>query len=206
MVLHELELTNFRSYAARTFNLSPEVTIITGSNASGKTNILEALYVLGLVRSFRAKDQDMVAHGQSFYRIAAKHDQGQISLGFEITPPSSRKQIKHNSASTSQSNHIGTLPVVLFEPGQVAMVDGPPVERRRYLNTLLGQTDRSYLKQLQTYHRALQQRNQVLEQGIKGLNQLFAWDVVLAEAATEIVQARLRLVDFINGRIAGLYA
>jgi DNA replication and repair protein RecF len=71
MKVEALELTNFRSYESAAFELHPDVTLVVGPNASGKTNLLESLYVLASTKSFRAKDRDLVRHGQDFYRVVA---------------------------------------------------------------------------------------------------------------------------------------
>jgi len=206
MRIESLELTNFRSYETARFELHPDVTLVVGPNASGKTNLLESLYVLASTKSFRAKDRDLVRHGQDHYRVAARADGTEFALGYAMGE-TSEKKITHDGVKRTLVGHVGQIQVTLFEPTDLELVAGAPEGRRRYLDFLLCQTDRTYLKTLQQYRRVLKQRNALLD----GFNmemirrQIFAWDVKLAELAVEIFRRRQELLRTLSKTTPLLY-
>ncbi len=206
-MIRELELTNFRSYGAARFDLHADVTLVVGPNASGKTNLLEALYVLAVTKSFRAKDRDLVRHQQDHFRVVGRSESLEYALGVSVADGSLRKRITHDSAPQTLVGHVGQLQVTLFEPTDLELVAGPPEGRRRYLDFLLSQTDRGYLKTLQAYRRVLRQRNALLEGSEPGLvrHQIFVWDVKLAELAVEIYRQRRQLLERLNATLPSLY-
>ena len=84
MTIRELELTNFRSYDTARFELHPDVTLVVGPNASGKTNLLESLYVLAVTKSFRAKDRDLVRHEHDHFRIVGRSEASEYAMGLSV--------------------------------------------------------------------------------------------------------------------------
>ncbi|HSX01048.1 MAG TPA: DNA replication/repair protein RecF, partial [Candidatus Saccharimonas sp.] len=207
MTLRDLELTNFRSYEQARFELHPAVTLVVGPNASGKTNLLEALYVLAVTRSFRAKDRDLVRHEQDHYRVAAHDGEAELALGYSSAGGVQQKRVMHDGVKRPLAAHIGHIQVTLFEPTDLELVAGPPEARRRYLDFVLCQTDRRYLRTLHAYKRALTQRNALLEGFEIGpvREQIFAWDMKLAELALEIYERRQGLLGRLNAMLPGLY-
>ena len=207
MPLQSLHLTNFRSYPEMSFELNSAVTLVVGPNASGKTNLLESLFVLASTKSFRARDRDLVRHGEDFFRIAATSDTTEYALGLRVHP-GTEKRVTHDGVKRSLVHHIGQIQATLFEPTDLELVGGPPEGRRRYLDYILCQTDRNYLKTLHDYRRVLRQRNALLEgftvESVRG--QIFSWDVKLAELAADIFIARTRLIDYLNSHLPALYA
>ncbi len=208
MTIRELEVTNFRSYDRARFELHPAVTLVVGPNASGKTNLLESLYVLAATKSFRAKDRDLVRHEQDHFRIVATSDETEYAFGLSTAGGGLEKRITHDGARRTLVSHIGQIQVTLFEPTDLALVSGPPEGRRKYLDFLLCQTDRGYLKTLQAYKRVLRQRNALLEgfEIDRLRQQIFAWDVKLAELALEIYERRRQLLNVLNEALPSLYA
>jgi DNA replication and repair protein RecF len=207
MTIEGLELANFRSYTEAQFDLHPNVTIVAGPNASGKTNLLESIYVLASTKSFRARDRDLIRHDQDQFRIAAKFDSDDFALALSTTDGSMQKKITHGGVKRTLVSHVGRIQVTLFEPTDLELVSGPPESRRRYLDFILCQTDRSYLKTLQQYRRVLKQRNTLLDgfdmERIR--EQIFAWDVKLAELALEIYESRQRLLEVMSQLVPEFY-
>lgn len=206
MIISQLELANFRSYTAARFDLHPEVTLVVGPNATGKTNLLEALYVLATTKSFRARDRDVVHHGADFYRIVARGEL-EIALAVSLAAGVSKK-VTHDGIKRSLATHIGRLQVTLFEPTELAMLQGPPEGRRRYLDFVLCQTDRSYLVTLVQYRRVLKQRNALLDVRrwpSPPRDQLFAWNIKLAELAVDLWKKRSLLIEVLNAQLPALY-
>ncbi len=207
MRIEGLELTNFRSYERVAFELHPDVTLVVGPNASGKTNLLESLYVLASTKSFRAKDRDLIRHEQDHFRIVARTSETEYALGLSVAGGSLEKKITRDGVKKTLVGHVGQIQVTLFEPSDLQLVSGPPEGRRKYLDFILCQTDRLYLKTLQQYRRVLKQRNTLLDgfdmERIR--EQIFAWDVKLAELACEIYDRRCELLGVLNEAIPRLY-
>jgi DNA replication and repair protein RecF len=206
MTIRELELTNFRSYGTARFELHPAVTLVVGPNASGKTNLLESLYVLASTRSFRAKDRDLIQHNQDFFRLVARSDM-EYALGVARTANGVEKKVTYDGVKRSLASHIGQLQVTLFEPTDLELVAGPPDGRRRYLDFILCQTDPAYLKTMHAYRRALKHRNALLDsfEISGGRDQIFTWDIQLAQLAEEIFRRRSDLLDSLNDALPHLY-
>jgi DNA replication and repair protein RecF len=207
MSLNSLELTNFRSYDQRRFELGSAVTLVVGPNASGKTNLLEAIYVLAITKSFRARDPELIRHEKDFFRIVGRTDGAELALGFSTEGGTQTKRVTHDQAKKTLAGHIGALPVVLFEPTDLELVTGAPEARRRYLDTILCQTDPDYVRLLNHYRRVLKQRNSLLSTFDTGriYDEIFAWDIKLTELAAEIVRRRTQLLGFIAGLIEEAY-
>jgi DNA replication and repair protein RecF len=207
MKIEQLELTNFRSYEGVAFELHPDVTLVVGPNASGKTNLLEGLYVLASTKSFRAKDRDLIRHDRDFFRLVARTDEAEYAFGLSVAGGGVERRITHDGDRQTLVGHVGQIQVVLFEPTDLELVSGPPEGRRRYLDFLLCQTDRAYLKTLQQYRRVLKQRNALLDGFEVGRirDQIFAWDMKFTELALEVHARRQVLLESLNGAIPLLY-
>jgi DNA replication and repair protein RecF len=216
MKIQGLELTNFRSYERAAFELHPDVTLVVGPNASGKTNLLESLYVLASTKSFRARDRDLIRHEQDHFRVVARDGELEYALGVRaagtggVAGPAGgamEKKITHDGVKRTLVAHVGSIQVTLFEPTDLDLVAGPPEGRRRYLDFVLCQTDRTYLKTLQQYRRVLRQRNALLDGfDIEGIReQIFGWDVKLAELSIEVYERRQRLLEVLNETVPGVY-
>lgn len=206
MAITRLTLNNFRSYQDQVFTLDPSVTLIVGPNGSGKTNILEALYVLATTKSFRAKDEALVQQGSDVLRVEATSDEADYRFAYQKQPTVAKK-VTHNGVKKSLRGHIGTVPVVLFEPGDLQLLAGPPSARRAYIDTILCQTDPDYLQALNEYKRALKQRNALLRNHDYILADiLFAWNVQLAGPAIIIRTKRQEFITYLQTKLPSLYA
>ncbi len=199
--MEQIELVNFRSYLQSKFDLGKGVNLVVGPNASGKTNLLEAVFLICATKSFRAADQQLIRYGQDFYKLTAADDGVEYGLSFQDKNGSKEKQAKKNGRKQTLTEYLGSIQAVLFEPNDLNLASGAPEKRRRYLDYILCQTDRAYLKELIKYKKILRQRNKLLETFNIGSvkEQIFAWDLQLAEAALEIYQRRQGLVDYFNG-------
>lgn len=206
-MLTNLALTNFRSYSNYSLDLHPNCTLIIGPNASGKTNLLEAVFVLATTKSFRAKDLDLVRYGQDHYRITGNTDGTNYALGYQNQGGASKKKVTHNGAAKTLSGHLGKLLVTLFEPSDLEIATGAPEYRRRYLDYVLCQTDKDYLHHLNLYKRVLKQRNRLLGDFAIGdiKDQIFTWDLKLAESAVEIFNRRKQLLKRLNHELPDFY-
>lgn len=205
MSVSKLTLTNFRSHRERDFEFDSTTTLIVGPNGSGKTNILEALHVLATTKSFRARDEALVAHNASYYRIMANINNTTLQLAYQ-SEPTKTKQASLGKTKRSLRDHIGSLPVVLFEPGDLNLLTGPPKARRAYIDTILCQTNKTYFIALAEYRRALSQRNALLDaKNYPDLAVLFAWNVRLAGPAYVMHAERKRFLDYLSTEVARTY-
>jgi DNA replication and repair protein RecF len=204
-MLDTLRLRHFRSYDDKTFTFQPGVNIIVGPNASGKTNLLEAILVLSTGSSYRAKDTELVAFDESWARL-----DGSLSDGPERTM---KLQLKPSPAKTYELDgklfkRLGLarmLPVVLFEPNHLQLLTGSPELRRTYLDDILEKTKNGYGTIRRQYKRTLAQRNALLKQHLATTAQLFPWNIRLSQLAGQIVQARTELQRTIEELIGGIY-
>jgi DNA replication and repair protein RecF len=200
-----LRLQNFRSYSDDSFEFDPGVNIIVGPNASGKTNLLEAVLVLSRSGSYRAKDTELIKFGAPWARLDARLTAGERTLKLLADPvPAKSYTIAGKTYQRLSLNH--SLPVVLFEPTHLQLLAGGPEQRRTYLDDLLEQTRPGYGATRRQYRRALTQRNALLKRGTATpATQLFPWNVRLSQLAGQIVRARTELVSDMRAALPKLY-
>lgn len=210
MPYHSLLLKQFRSYTDQTVQFSPSVNIIVGPNGSGKTNLLEALYVLSQGSSFRVGDKDLVQQGQEWFRLESVHEEHHRTVTYKLgsTPP---KQFNLDGVKKQRLTHQQRVPLVLFEPNELRLLNGSPSRRRDYIDALLGRLWPTAARVRGQYERALLQRNNIIKQAAerpRGAldDQLFVWDIKLAEYAAGLVERRLELLDVWNEELSKLYS
>lgn len=204
-MITDLRLQNFRSYKDGSFELSQGVNIVVGPNASGKTNLLEAVLVLARGQSYRVKDAELVKFTKPWARIDADLSTGGKRTVKIVTEPAAKTyEIEGKSFKRLSLQH--SLPVVLFEPNHLQLLGGSPERRRDYLDDLIEQTTGGYGNIRRQYRRALAQRNSLLKQSHpSSQGQVFPWDVRLSQLAGQIIRARAALTQEINKEITKLY-
>ncbi|MEN6619555.1 MAG: DNA replication and repair protein RecF [Rikenellaceae bacterium] len=170
MYLKKISITNFKNISQAQIIFSPKINCITGINGSGKTNLLDAVYYLSMTKSFfPGLDQYTIKYDCDMTALHAEYSredgtEEKISLSLDIN---GEKRIKRNSKSyTRLSDHVGLIPVVMVSPADACLINESGEERRKFLNAILSQLDREYLRKLQNYNQLLNQRNRLL----KGIN------------------------------------
>lgn len=210
MRLLALDLTAFRNHERTTLDLSGSgLHVFLGPNASGKTNLLEAVEILSLLKSRRSEEEEhLVTWGQSFSRLMAVVETGggdrlRLEIVSELSPRR-RKACFVNDIRVSVTDMVGQLPTVAFFPEDLGLFVGPPQERRRFLDQLLCQVSPEYLRALMEYQRLLKQRNTLLKQLSHGgdLEALKPWDGAVAASGGSIMAARLALIETLNLSLA----
>ena len=164
MQIRSLKLVNFRNYLSLKIDFSPTLNIIIGKNGMGKTNLVEAIYVLALTKSFRSNnDKLMIYQDKDLFKITGKIvDEGENTL--EIILNNEGKKAKINKTSCIKlSDYISKFRVIVFSPDDLRIIKSTPGERRKTLNMQLSQLDNSYLKNLGCYNKLLKQRNSYLK-------------------------------------------
>lgn len=211
VVLRSLSLRDFRNLGRLDVALPDDGVAIVGENGQGKTNLLEAVYYLHLLRSARgARDVDIVRFGAPGFHIGARADGGtqhELSVGFERA--GRRKRVKLDGAEPARlSDALGALPCVLFSPADVELVAGAPSARRRYLDILLALSSRPYLAALQRYRHALAQRNAALRNavrdGARGEQRVAVWEAPLAEHGAVLWRERVHWTDAAAPRFSAI--
>jgi DNA replication and repair protein RecF len=204
-MLIDLRLQHFRSYKRESFEFLPGVNIIVGPNASGKTNLLEAILVLATGSSYRAHDAELIEFNQPWARLDAtlmENSQRTLKLQREELP---NKSYEINGKGYKRLSPAHTLPVVLFEPNHLQLLTGSPEQRRSYLDDLLEQIMPGFASIRRQYRRTLAQRNALLKHELSKPEQLFPWNIRLSQLAGQIVKARVGLVANIKDLLTPLY-
>ena len=169
MNLRELELRFFRNYEEQRFSFSPGVNLIVGSNAQGKTNLLEAISFLGSGKSFRAqKTGEMVGFSRDFGEITGKCDsQGREQTVRWVLYPNGRpRQLWRNGVRKKSAGDLtGVLPTVLFCPEDLMILKSGASQRRRFGDTVLCALRPNYEAALAEYNRILEQKSRILKDG-----------------------------------------
>ena len=188
--LIKISLQNFRNYEKRTFEFGLK-TLIVGENGAGKSNIMEAVYLLATGKSFRADyESEMVSYDKDFFRVMGViGEMGE--MGVEMVE--NRKRFLVNGVPRRQVDFVGNLRAVLFCPQDMELVTGSPGGRRRYLDFVISQMDREYRRCLISYEKGLRQRNKLLEmirEGLAQRSQLYFWDKLLIKNGEYITLKR----------------
>lgn len=167
MYLKNIQIKNFRNYASEELTFDSNMNVIIGENAQGKTNLLEAIYLLAFTKSYRtANDRELVKWEEEFARIQAelvKKDDQLVPLELVYHHQGKKAKINHLEQSRL-SEYIGHMNVVMFAPEDLSLVKGSPQIRRRFIDMELGQIEPMYVYHLTQYQKILKQRNHVLKQ------------------------------------------
>ena len=219
MHLTRLALTDFRSYAELSLELSPGVTTFSGPNGEGKTNLVEAIGYLATLGSHRvATDAPLVRRGadRAVLRAAVSGAQGSTLVEIELNPGRANRVRLNRAPMPRPRDILGALRTVLFAPEDLALVKGDPGERRRFLDELLVATAPRYAGVRADYERVLRQRTALLKSaGAKGhlrgaaresmTATLDAWDAQLAQAGAPLLAGRMRLVAALRPHVTAAY-
>lgn len=211
MLLRRLDLADFRCYDQLSLAVEPGLSVLVGSNAQGKTAFLEALYVLSAARSFRARsDVELVRWGQGTASVKAEleRDSGRTRrLEIRFHREAQKQALLQGRPVERLADFLGEVPVALFTPDDLSLVQGGPGGRRRYLDLQLCKLYPAYLGTLSRYQKALRQRNELLRRRPppKPL-ELEPWDSLLAELGTAITARRRQLLEDVGVSLAELYA
>lgn len=204
-VVTTIRVQHIRTHGDYSFKVSPNVTVITGRNGSGKTSLIEALIVALQGTSFKGVDDDILQREASWYRIDIGFDDKTVrTVKFNPSATSGRKQFIIDGKTHYRLTPQYKYPVVLFEPEDLRLLNGSPVRRRQFIDRFITQLDPQYGVSLRRYERALRQRNALLKQQTPN-DSLFAWDVSLSEYGAYIVDQRIRFINELDERLNNTY-
>jgi DNA replication and repair protein RecF len=228
MHIRHLSLTNFRNYTRLELTLPARAVLLHGANAQGKTNLLEAIYYLATSRSpqatsdrelinWIADQEEMLPYARLTTEVMRGGRSRQIEIVLQKEPVGGsgngertrlRKQIRVDKANRRAMDLVGQINVVLFMPQDMALVDGSPSGRRRYLDVALCQVDPEYCRALSRYNRLLSERNALLRQWHerrRDPDELAYWNEQLVDYGVTIMQRRRDAVIELDQRAAQLH-
>lgn len=194
MWVKALYLKNFRIYSNAKFYFCPQVNLITGDNALGKTTILEAIYLLITGRSFRTTNiKDLIKEGAEGFYVEIIFENHGVEQSLKFTFNGSERIIYYNqSPCTSLGSLLGLLKGSLLLPDDIQLIKGAPSIRRRYLDLQLSQISPMYVHHLTRYYRAMKQRNMLLK--CKTLNAIEVFEYEMAKSGAYIMQTRGKII------------
>jgi DNA replication and repair protein RecF len=205
MNITKVTAQHVRVHKKYSLDVSPNVTLITGANGSGKTSLIEALYIALRGTSFKGSDSDVLERDAAWYRIDIHFDDGTSrTVKFDPSRPSGKKQFVVDGKTNYRLLDRYKYPIVLFEPDDLRLLSGSPTRRRQFIDRFISQLDLQYGVALRRYERALKQRNALLKQGAVS-DSLFAWDVSLSEYGAYIVEQRIKFTSELNERLNEVY-
>lgn len=191
MFLSKLTLSSFRSYKTADALFSQGINYIEGANGSGKSNLLEAIYLISTGKSFRtSRLQELIHHIQDkftleviFYKEGIDH---KLALFFS---KEGRKILYNETPYTSFIPLLGLIPSIFSSPEDITIITGGPAERRRFIDLHIAQADPNYIYHLGRYQRALKQRNFLLKTQNHGFS---PWEELMATSACYITEKRIQ--------------
>lgn len=210
MQIQELKLLNFRNYERVSISFDNHLNIIYGSNGSGKTNLVEAIYVLALTRSFKQiNDKTLIRSNTNLAKVEGILN-NQFKNSYKVIITNEGKKVKiDNNKMTKISDYISKINIVLFSPNDLKMIKDTPSVRRKYLNIAISQLNIDYLKNLNHYNKLIKLRNAYLKKMYLNGNLLNSYlDVItekLVDVGLSIFEERKKFITLINSYIEDIY-
>lgn len=210
MLLRGLQLSQFRNFSEVELSFGAGFNVLSGLNGAGKTNLLEAIYLLSTLKSFRIHDQSaLIREGASLARVQARlfnpiTDLPEtLEIRIERGPKSTRKRVFHNDkAQRSALSTYGLLRCILFTPEDMQIIRGSPTQRRQFIDRVLFADDAQHIVDIQKYEKLLRSRNRLLKEpdaASPAHQPLFsAYEEGLAKIGAQIWSRRVRLLKALN--------
>lgn len=214
MKLNSLELSDFRNYSKLSVEFGSQKNFLIGNNAQGKTNLLEAIYLSCISKSFRTRfEKEAIQFSKPSFIIKGDFflDDGNFhKLIFQCSSDKGKEISLDRKRLNKSSELIGRFPIVISSPDEYSLTLGPPPERRRFVDILLSQIHKKYFFNLQEYHRTLQQRNVLLTEWKKTQRKKLAlidpWNQQLIEAGSQIIQYRCYFSKLLSEQVRKIYS
>ena len=211
MYVKSIKIINFKNYENQNFEFSPNINIIYGKNAQGKTNLLESIYFLSLGKSHRSiSDKDLIKYGYNNLKLKADVIVNDFPKKFVIEINNNKKSYNiYNYNYKSLNDYVSNLKVIIFFPEDLNLVKGSPEDRRRYINIQISQLNKTYFKIMNDYNHLLKIRNDLLKEklkiGIFNKNYFYFITKYLVNKAGYIYLIRKKYVEKINQLIGNYY-
>jgi len=203
MHLESLHLLSFKNYAEANVRFSPRINVLVGKNGSGKTNLVDAIYYLGLSKSaFSSTDLQCIRQGDNFFLLRGSFVMQEKTIEVSAMVQSGSKKIMREDGLDYQkiSEHIGKYPMVLIAPDDVDLIREGSEYRRRFMDSVISQLDKSYLENLIQYNQALRLRNGLLKMYFeRGLaidwTAMESYDTILIKSGNLVFSRRKQFVE-----------
>lgn len=167
MYIKNLKLKNYRNYTKTEVNFNPNINIIYGNNAEGKTNLIESIYLLSTTKPHRNnKENELIKFGETESHIKATIcDKNQVEKTIDIQlNKESKKGIAVNGVKKEKvSEYLGTINTIIFAPEDLSIIKDGPLVRRKFLDMAICQIDKIYVNVLSNYNKSLNQRNALIK-------------------------------------------
>ena len=201
-IVEKVCLRNFRCHGEFELDCNRAITLIVGENGSGKTSVLEAIYIALRGKSFKGTDKEIIKRGADFYRAeVVLADARDVIIRYD----GKKKQFEVDGRKSLRLPKKDRYPIVLFEPDDLYLVGSSPSRRRDYFDELFKQMDSHYSVTLGKYNKALKQRNDLLKNEVINVDDLFSWNVMCANYGVEIMNLRTYYLEKINNRMTDVY-
>lgn len=200
MYIKSLELQDFRNYEKLNIDFHPNVNLVLGNNAQGKTNLIEAIYLSSLGKSFRtSNDTEMIRFGSKFFRIKVEAEKKSEEITVEMAVSKESKAVKLNGRKIKKiSELLEHVYIVVFSPEDLKIVKEEPEKRRRFVDRELSQIKPVYFNNLTRYKKVLLQRNAMLKELSPKMSLLEVWDAELIEYGSRIILQRDEFIKKMN--------
>ena len=196
MILERLSIINYKNIKEATLNLSPKINCFIGHNGAGKTNVLDAVYFLSFCHSAQTtQDSLVIRHGEEFFMLEGEYEDITIHCAMKR---GAKKVFKRDKKAYQRlSEHIGLIPIVLISPADAYLIEGSSEERRKLMDIVIAQLDRTYIEALNRYNKALQQRNALLKMEDREPDPelLTLWEEQMAREGEKIYAKRQDFVE-----------
>ena len=209
MRVTRISLSNFRNISDSSLSPSPEINVITGENAQGKTNLLEAIWLFCGAKSFRgAKDSELIAHENESARIEMDFYSHGYEQSAKITLSSGRETLIGGVPVSNQSELAENFCAVVFSPVHLSLIKDGPEKRRKFIDTAISQLRPRYSTAVSQYNRAVMGRNAILKD-TRFHSELFdllsAWEEKIANTGAYIINQRQKYIEALNEIAPGAY-
>ena len=209
MEIASLKLINFRNFSNLELNFSENKNIIIGDNGEGKTNIVEAIFVLALTKSFRTNDDDnLIKENNSLFKVEGSIKSSFVN-NYKIIYQDGVKVVKiNNNIINKYSDYISNINVILFSINDLKLIKDTPSTRRKLINLEISQLDNNYVKYLNYYNKILKQRNSYLKtlyNSSVNYDYLNIIDNQLVDYGFKIYEIRKKFIEDINNLITDIY-
>ena len=201
MYFKSIELSNFRNYQELKTDFHSKVNILVGNNAQGKTNLLEALYIMSLGKSFRtSKDSEMIRFGSEMARVKTISCRDDRDVSVEIGLIKNKKSLKIDGVKMKKaSDLLENVYIVIFSPDDLKIVKDEPEKRRKFIDRELCQLKPVYFNSLARYKKILSQRNFLLKEERPDISVLDVWDQELSGYGARIIVERKAFIEKLRG-------
>lgn len=204
MIIKSIKLNNFRCHKEYFLRFNKKTTMIVGENGCGKTSILEAIYLGCQGKSFKAVDKEILNFDEDFYRVELGFVDGEKTI-VSFDKKANKRCFFIQDKKVARLSKKDKIPVVIFEPSDLNLIQTSPTKRRDYFDKSFSQFSETYYDAVLKYERALRQRNELLKQDIMTSDMLFSWNIMLAKYGTIISKMRRGMIDEINERLTKVY-